>query len=93
MTPLEPEPELRDLRLYVPQPEGWEAKIKLDWEKTYCYAKNPVEDHFHLILGGEIFLQRADEKLCLRCAARRGIITTDRLYWQHQSRRPRPPPL
>lgn len=78
--------ETVDCRLYVPHPEGWKAQIKVGWEKHYCYAKNPGEDYFHLILNGEIFLSNGDEKLCLRCAARQGIITTDRLYWQHQPR-------
>ena len=75
-----------DARLYVPSPEGWEARIKQGWEKDYCYARNPGEDWFHMLLNGEVFLQRGSEKYCLNCAVRRGIVTSNRLYWQHQSR-------
>lgn len=82
--------DAHDCRLYVPQAEEWQAHIKQGWEKMYCYAKNPGEDYFHLIMGGEIYLQKGDEVLCLRCAARQGIVTTDRLYWQRQPPRPTP---
>ena len=81
-----PEPQ-PDHRLYVP-PDGWEAHVKRGWEKEYCYAQNPGEDFFHPILSGEIFLQRDNEKFCLNCALRNGLITADRLYWQHPGRRP-----
>lgn len=76
-----------DRRLYVPNADGWQARVKQGWEKQYCYSKAPGEDFFHLILNGEIFLEHADEKLCLTCALRRGILTTDRLYWQRQRRK------
>ena len=74
-----------DFRLYLPFPEGWQAHVKIGWEKDYCYAKNPGEDYFHLIMSGEIFVQNGDEKLCLTCAYRQGVITTDRLNWQHKA--------
>lgn len=81
-----------DARLYVPRHEGWQAKVKRGWEQEFCYAKNPGEDYFHLLLSGEVFLQRGDEKLCLNCALRRGLLTTDRLYWQHAKRETPPAP-
>lgn len=71
-----------DPRLYVVSPEGWEAKVKQGWEREYCYLQNPGEDYFHLITGGEIYLQRGSEKYCLACALRHGVLTTDRLKWQ-----------
>ena len=77
-----------DRRLYVPL-EGWQAHVKRGWEKEYCYAQNPGEDFFHLILSGEIYLQRDSEKYCLNCALRNGLVTGDRLYWQHPSGRTR----
>lgn len=73
-----------DRRLYVQNAEGWQARVKRGWEKQYCYSKAPGEDYFHLILNGEVFLEHHDEKLCLTCAIRRGILTTDRLFWQHR---------
>ena len=71
-----------DLRLYAPRPEGWEAHLKHGWDKEYCFSKGPDEDYFHLLLNGEIYLQRDTEKYCLNCALRLGLLTTDRLYWQ-----------
>ena len=79
-----------DRRLYVPTPEGCQARIKQGWEKQYCYSKFPGEDYFHLILNGEIYLEHAGEKLCLTCAFRRGVITTQRLFWQNKSRKGAP---
>lgn len=75
-----------DNRLYVPETEQWKAFIKSDWDKTYCFAKNPGEDFYHLIVHGEIYLRRGDEVYCLKCALRHGFATTDRLFWQHRGR-------
>jgi hypothetical protein len=75
-------PDIPDARLYVSAPEGWEARLKQGWEKEYCYAQNPGEDYFHLLMSGEIYLQRGNEKYCLTCALRRGILTTNRLNWK-----------
>src|SRR5688572_9604904 len=61
-------PDEGDCRLY--QPEGWEAHIMRGSERLYCYAKEPGKDYFHLIIPGEIFIQKGDEKLCLMCAVR-----------------------
>jgi hypothetical protein len=85
-----PATDSSDSRLYVHSPEGWQARIKQGWEKQYCYSRFPGQDHFHLILNGEIFLEHNDEKLCLSCAVRRGVITTDRLFWQRKPRRAAP---
>lgn len=78
--------DVPDVRVYVTETGEWNARIKNDSEKLYCYQKNPGEDFFHLITGGEIYLVRGDEKLCLRCALRDGVVTTDRLHWQHRAR-------
>jgi hypothetical protein len=82
--------DVPDSRLYVPHAEGWQARIKTGWEKEYCHSQNPGEDFYHLLVGGEVYLESGEEKLCLRCALRRGILTTDRLHWQRPSR---PAPL
>ena len=78
-------------RVYVPHYEGWTAQIKTNWDKDYCYTKTPGEDYFHLLLCGEVFLANGEERLCLNCAKRRGVITDDRLYWQRGVRRAPPP--
>lgn len=71
-----------DARLYVPQSQDWTAHVKQGWEKLYCHSQAPGEDHFHLLLNGEIYLERDGDKYCLNCALQHGIITDDRLYWQ-----------
>ena len=71
-----------DPRMYFKFTDGWAAHVKQTWEKQYCYGKFPGEEYHHLLLKGEIFVQRDDEKLCLSCALRRGHLTFDRLHWQ-----------
>lgn len=83
-----PPDDVPDLRLYVPESQDWTAVIKNDSAKAYCYQKDPGDTHFHLLQLGEVYLQGPDEKLCLRCAVRRGVATQDRLHWQNRVRKP-----
>lgn len=78
--------DVPDVRLYLPDSTEWKATVKRDSEKIYCYQKNPGEDFFHTIALGELYLAHGDEKLCLRCALRDGLVTTDRLHWQNRVR-------
>lgn len=71
-----------DARIYVTDRNGWTVKIKHDSGKEYCFSQNPGEDFYHLLIGGEIYLQRDTEKLCLNCALRHGYATRDRTSWQ-----------
>lgn len=73
-----------DCRLYIPAPEGWRAQLKTNWDRLYCFGKNPGEDFHHLLLHGEIYVARGDEVYCLRCARRAGFITSERLNWQRR---------
>jgi hypothetical protein len=75
-----------DRRLYLPDSQSWEVRIK-SGERLYCCVRNEGEDWFHLLVDGELFLQSGEEKLCLNCATRRGILTDDRLFWQTGRRR------
>lgn len=81
-----PAPDPVDVRLYFPHPDGWSARVKQGWDKLYCFYKQPGQDYFHLLMGGEIYLERGEEVVCLMCALRRGLITTDRLNWQRRDR-------
>jgi hypothetical protein len=72
-----------DRRLYVAHDEGWTARVKPGWERERCYAQRPGEDFFHLIMHNELHLVRDHERYCLDCALRLGLLTTDRLQWQH----------
>lgn len=77
-----------DRRLYFPDSEGWEFRVK-SGPRDYCSHRNPGEEWFHLLLDGELFLQFGEEKICLNCAVRSGLLTDDRLYWQKGHRRQR----
>ena len=72
----------RDMRLYVPHNDGWEAVVKPNAVKEYCYYRNPGEEHFHLLQTGELYVTRGSEKVCLNCAIRQGILTDNRQHWQ-----------
>jgi len=77
--------DVPDIRIYVVDAQSWQARIKHDSDKIYCYQKNPGEEFFHLILNGEIYLTHGDEKYCLRCALRNEVVTSDRLFWQQRT--------
>ena len=71
-----------DRRLYVPRADTWTVKIKPGFEREYCHSKFPGEDYYHLLVGGELHLDSGEQKLCLTCALRLGLMTTDRQFWQ-----------
>ena len=81
-----------DRRLYFPDSEGWELRVK-SGPREYCSHRNPGEEWFHLLLDGELLLQFGEEKVCLNCAFRNGLLTDDRLFWQKGHRRQRVFPL
>ena len=85
--------ENSDPRIYIPHNDGWKAVVKANSIKEYCYYKSPGEDHFHLLVSGEIYLQRGNEKVCLMCAIRHQIATFDRLHWQHRTRTKKKKPM
>ena len=66
-----PAPELP--RLFLREP-GWRVGLKVGSERTFCYAIAPGQDFYHRLMDGELFLYRGDERLCLPCAARRGLL-------------------
>ncbi len=75
-----------DSRLYLPGwKEGWQVRLKTTWEREYCFAMNPGEEFHHLLMAGELYVQYDDEKYCLECARRRGVISEDRLYWKRSA--------
>jgi hypothetical protein len=79
---------LDDVRIYFKYAEGWSAHIKRDWMKEYCYSQNPGEDFYHVLVGGEVYVQRGTEKFCITCALRHGYVTRDRMHWQRGGARP-----
>jgi hypothetical protein len=73
-----------DRRLYVPHPDNWAIRVKPSFDREFCHAKFPGDEHYHLLLGGEVFLDNGEQKFCLECALRLGHITVDRTYWQKE---------
>lgn len=71
-----------DQRLYVPQSNLCRVTMKADWAKEYCFLQNPGDDHFHLLVHGEVFVQKGDDRYCLNCALRLGLVSRDRQFWQ-----------
>jgi hypothetical protein len=62
-------------RLFLFEP-GWGVSLKSGSEKAYCYMMAPGQDFYHRLLDGEIYFYHGDEKLCLACAQRRGLIAS-----------------
>ncbi|HEX8200780.1 MAG TPA: hypothetical protein VF590_09850 [Isosphaeraceae bacterium] len=60
-------------RLYLREP-GWRVAVKAGSEREFCYMVAPGQDYYHRLLDGEVFLTHGEEKLCLACADRRGLL-------------------
>src|SRR5436309_1976999 len=67
-----PNPNPRRLFLYE---GGWRIGLKSGSDREFCYMTAPGQDFYHRLLDGEIYLVRNEEKLCLACAERRGLLS------------------
>ncbi len=65
-------PETR--RIFVREP-GWQVGQKVGSLREFCFMTAPGQDHYHRIDDGELFVFRGDERLCLPCAERRGLLS------------------
>jgi hypothetical protein len=65
-------PQPRRLFLYEP---GWNVGMKVGSAREFCYMMAPGQDYYHRLADGEIYLYHADERICLACAERRGLIS------------------
>ena len=61
-------------RLFIHEP-GWQVALKIGSERVFCYQMAPGQDYYHRLLDGEIYVFHGDERLCLACAERRGLLT------------------
>jgi hypothetical protein len=61
-------------RVFLFEP-GWRIELKLGSEREFCYVMAPGQEYYHRLLDGEIYLVRGDERLCLACAERRGLLS------------------
>jgi hypothetical protein len=74
-TPPEPqEPSPAPHRLFLFE-QGWGVGLKVGSERVFCYMMAPGQDYYHRLLDGELYLFRGDERLCLACASRRGLLS------------------
>jgi hypothetical protein len=60
-------------RLFLREP-GWKVGHKHDSQREFCFQVYPGDDSHHRIAVGEMFVYSPDERLCLPCADRRGLI-------------------
>jgi len=60
-------------RLFLREP-GWRVHLKSDSQREFCYAAAPGQDYYHRLQMGEVFVALGEEKLCIPCATRRGLI-------------------
>jgi hypothetical protein len=60
-------------RMFLFEP-GWRIGVKTGSHREFCYMIGPGQDFYHRLVDRELFLFRNGEKLCLPCAARRGLI-------------------
>ncbi len=76
LNPLLPEdgtPVPNPRRLFVFEP-GWRVGLKIGSVREFCYMMTPGQDYYHRFYDGEIFVHRGEERLCLACAERRGLL-------------------
>ena len=74
-------------RLFLHEP-GWSVGLKVGSDRTFCYQMAPGQDYYHRLLDGEVYLSHGDERLCLACAERRGLLS-----YQPKGLKPPPPHL
>jgi hypothetical protein len=72
--PIAPTPTPDPHRLFLHEP-GWRVELKAGSDREFCYMTAPGQDYYHRLLDGEVYLVRGDEKLCLACAERRGLLS------------------
>lgn len=60
-------------RAYLHEP-GWRIGHKTDSAREFCYTMAPGQDYYHRLLKGEVYLYNHEERLCLACAERRGLL-------------------
>jgi len=63
-------------RMFLAEP-GWRIGVKAGSDREFCYMMMPGQDFYHRLLDGEIYLHRHEEKLCLACASRRGLLVAE----------------
>lgn len=60
-------------RVFLHEP-GWRIGHKVGSTREFCYMMAPGQDFYHRLLDGELYLYSNEERLCLACAERRGLL-------------------
>lgn len=60
-------------RIYLHEP-GWRIGHKVGSAREFCYMMAPGQDYYHRLLDGEVYLYNSEERLCVACAERRGLL-------------------
>ncbi len=63
-------------RLFLHEP-GWRVSRKVGSAREFCYQMAEGQDYYHRLLDGEIYLHNTEEKLCVVCAERRGLLSRE----------------
>lgn len=63
-------------RMYI-HALGWRIDVKRGSDRAFCHVMAPDQNFYHRLVDGEIFLHRGEDRICLSCAARRGIIAAE----------------
>jgi len=69
-----PPDDPRDVPRLFLREMGWTFATKNGSEREYCYTMFPGQDFYHRLMDGELYLQGTEERLCIPCAVRRGLI-------------------
>lgn len=56
---------------------GWQVAQKHSSDRAFCHQIAPGDESYHRLGDGEVYLHRGEERLCLPCAARRGLLSRE----------------
>lgn len=73
----ETRPPLSEVPRLLLRDMTWRVAVKQDSQREFCHQIAPGQDFYHRLGDGEFYLFRGTEKLCLPCAARRGLLTDE----------------
>lgn len=60
-------------RVFLREP-GWRVGLKVGSDREFCHSMAPGDDTYHRLADGEMFVYTPEERLCLPCADRRGLL-------------------
>src|SRR4051812_44826016 len=69
-----PSPSAQLPRLFLREP-GWRVALKVGSDRMFCYMMAPGQNYSHRLLDGEVYVYHGDERICLACASRRGLLS------------------